>query len=172
MKRPSAREHFVEHRTEREDVGPLVRRLPLDLLRGHVTGRAEHHARLGELRHRLDVALLFLRAAGRVQLRQAEVQDLHVTIHRHEHVLGFQIPVDDPCRMSRSQAVGDLDGKVDGLASRKRSLESLAQRLTMKKLEDDVRSAVVQARVEDGQEVRVIERARRLALLLEAPQSI
>ena len=42
------------------------------------------------------------------ELREAEVEDLHVTILRHEHVLGLQVPVDDPLLVGRGEAARDL----------------------------------------------------------------
>src|SRR5436190_24302660 len=36
--------HFVEDRTEREDVGPVIERLRADLLRRYVADSAHHHA--------------------------------------------------------------------------------------------------------------------------------
>ena len=55
------REHFVEHAAERPDVGALVDRLAARLLRRHVGGRAEDHARL---RHRGVVIVGDLDIAG------------------------------------------------------------------------------------------------------------
>ena len=45
VERPAARQHLVEHRPEREDVGAVVRGLAPRLLRRHVADRPQHHAR-------------------------------------------------------------------------------------------------------------------------------
>ncbi len=42
------------------------------------------------------------------QLRQPEVQDLDQPILRHHHVLGLQVPVNDPRLVCLGQSVGNL----------------------------------------------------------------
>ena len=69
---------------------------------------------------------------------------------------GLDIPVHDPRRTRRREAVGDLHRVLDGLASRERTgSEALSQRLALEELEDDVGSALVHAGVENRQEIAV-----------------
>ena len=56
-------------------------------------GSARHHRRSG---------------ARREGLGEAEVEELHPPVGRQHHVLGLQVPVDDPLRVRRGQRVGDL----------------------------------------------------------------
>ena len=62
-----------------------------------------------------------LSAAVRLQLGQAEVEDLDPPVLRHEHVLGLQVPVDDPLLVRGGEALGDLHRVVDRLARRDRA---------------------------------------------------
>ena len=58
-------EHLVDHDAERPDVRPLVHRLAARLLRGHVRGGAENHARLrrgARERRRVEAGELALEA--------------------------------------------------------------------------------------------------------------
>ena len=79
----------------------------------------------------------------------------------------------DPLLVGRGQALRDLDGVVHGLAGGKRArAQALAQRHAVEQLEHDVGVAFVLARVEDRDEVGVVEGAGGLRLLLEAAEPI
>ncbi len=115
----TAREHLVEHRAEREDVGAVVGGFAAHLLRGHVPGRSQHEAGAGRWRGRQvrDGRVL----AGRLdQPGQPEVEDLGAAVGRHEDVVGLQVAVDDALRVRGRQALRDLAGQV-GRRSRRRA---------------------------------------------------
>ncbi len=101
------REELVQDRPERKDVRAVIDREPARLLRRHVPDRPHH---LAGLRLALDRRGLGRLAGfrGLDPLRQPEVQDLDVTVPRDEHVLGFQVPVDDPVLVRRREALRDL----------------------------------------------------------------
>ena len=52
------------------------------------------------------------------------------------------------------------------------ALEALAKGLALEQLEDDVGDAGLESHVEDGKDVRVVERARRTRLVLEAAPAL
>ena len=105
------------------------------------------------------------------ELGEAEVEDLDAARVRDEEVLGLQIPVDDPLVVRGGEAVRDLQRVVNDLALRELAArERQAQRLALEQLLDDVGRVVMRADVVDGRDVGVIENARGLGLLLEAPQ--
>ena len=85
-------DHRVEHAAEAEQVGPVVERLPLGLLRGHV------HRRAGD-----DAAL---REAGVVGgAGQAEVGDLHLVLPAFEQDVGrLDVAVDQVAWRGRRPA--------------------------------------------------------------------
>src|SRR5215472_4132768 len=97
---PPSAEHLVDRRTQAEEVGPGVDRIPPNLLRRHVARGAEDqsgaggsdrgrqrlvHQRMwrGLSLHRLD------------QLGDAEVEQLHVAALGKEKILRLEVAVDD-----------------------------------------------------------------------------
>ena len=101
LERQRPREHLVQHTAQGIDVRPGVRALPPALLRRHVVRRAHHHARGRHGRQRLAA-------------RDAEVRHLRRTVGSDQHVLGLDVPVNNALRVSRGEAVGDLNGERDG----------------------------------------------------------
>ena len=95
--RRAAGAHRVQHAAEAEQVGAVVERLALRLLRGHV------HRRAGD-----DPAL---RQAGVVGgAGQAEVGDLHPLLRPvlQQDVRRLDVAVDQPLLVGRGQPLGDL----------------------------------------------------------------
>ena len=142
LERALARGHLVEDRAERELVGPEVERLAAGLLRRHVADRAEHRAGLRRLRGREVRGLLRLRLQ---ELREAEVEDLDGPVLRDHHVLGLQVPVDDPGRVRLGEAVGHLVRRGRAAAwSTAARMEHLAQRPAVDQLHRDVDRRLVE----------------------------
>src|SRR5436190_1465819 len=72
------------------------------------------------------------------QLRQPEVEDLHTRVLGDEHVLRFEVAVDDALVVSGGQAVCDLNGDVDRLARRHcAAVQPFAERLALEQFGDD-----------------------------------
>ena len=81
--------------------------------------------------------------------------------------------MDDAAVVGGREALGDLQGVVDRLASRQRAaVDLVAQRLAFEQLRDDVGRAVLRADVVDGEDVRMVERARGPRLLVETAQPV
>ena len=86
--------------------------LAANLLRRHVADRAHHHAGFGLDRQCLGGCRCRWR---RVQPRQPEIQDFDAAVASQEDVVGLQVPVDDPCSVRGSKAVGNLNGAIEAL---------------------------------------------------------
>jgi hypothetical protein len=81
--------------------------------------------------------------------------------------------VDDPALVRGGEPPRDLDGVLDGLARGEPADTDLrAERVALQPLRDDVRQRLVRAHVVDGEDVRVVERARGPRLLLEAAETV
>ena len=175
VERADAREHLVQDRSEREDVRALVRGLALDLLGRHVAERSHDDAGLGRGGGRRQVRLLRALVLVLRQLRETEVEDLDPPVVRQKQVLGLEISMDDPLLVRRREPLRDLDRVVGRLAHRDRAAgHPRAQRLALEQLRHDVRRAVARVgpEVVHRRDVRVIQSAGRLGLLLEPPQPI
>jgi predicted nuclease with RNAse H fold len=144
--------------------------LPFTCSGRHVAERAEHDAGLGARRRRQvrvlrdapSVCVSFARPKSRILTRPSLVTNTFS---------GFQVAVDDPLLVRGGEAVRELDRVLRRLAHGERAARHpRAQRLALEQLRDDVRRAVVRAEVVDRGDVRVIQPASGLRLLLEAPQ--
>jgi hypothetical protein len=107
------------------------------------------------------------------QLRQAEVEDLDATVPRHEEVLRLQVAVDDPFRVRRREASGDLSRVIERLTHRETSgCQALAKRFASQQLRYDVGRALFGTEVVDREDPRMVERRGGSRLLLESPQPV
>ena len=166
MERPTAGQHLVEDRAESEEVGAMVDFAAPDLLRRHVTRRAEDDARLRAHGRRLR-ELHVRRRAGR-EHRQAEVEDLDEAAVRQKDVVRLEVAMHDAAVVRGREAFRDLERVLDGLARRNRGRrEPRPKRLPLEKLHDGVDGAAVLADVVDGEDVRVRERRHRLHFAVE-----
>jgi hypothetical protein len=163
---------FVENRAERELIGTEVDPPTGGLLRRHVAHRAEDGAgsRSGQIHLQRVLAGIGHR---RHDLRQAEVENLHVPVAGDHDVLGLEIAMHDAALMRGGEAVGDLGGDVEDGAHRHRALlDDRSQIAPFDVLHDDEGRAVVGADLVDRHDVRMIERGGGTRLLREARQRV
>jgi hypothetical protein len=136
------------------------------LLRRHVADGAEHGAGAGS-RDRLGGA-----GAGRRRLHrlgEPEVENLDLSIGQQEHVLGFEIAMDQILVVRGRESAGDLRRDVHRLAHRQRpGREPLAQRFAVEQFHDDEGLSVMGAELEHRDDVGMRERRDRLGFALES----
>ncbi len=113
LERATAGGHLIEDRAEREEVGARIGRQPARLLRRHVVDRAEHGP------HRRQVSPRGRRGAGRLsaglvvlELRESEVEDLHLAAGGDHHVHRLQVAMDDALRVRGLERIGHLDAQL------------------------------------------------------------
>ena len=132
--RRPAGSHLVEHAAEAEQVGPLVERFALGLLRGHV------HRRAGD-----DPALRDAGVVGRPG--QAEVGDLHALLRPalEQDVARLDVAVDQAGGVGGGQPLGDLpaDPQHLGHLQRAGAVEPLLERLAGDELHHQVRQRLL-----------------------------
>ena len=130
--------HHVEHAAEAEQVGPVIERIALGLLGGHVHRRPGHHAAT--------------RQAGVVGgAGQAEVGDLDVLLRAglDQHVGRLDVPVDQIRRVGSGQTLGDLPADAQHLRHLQRpdAVEALLKGLPGDELHDQIRQRLFLNRI-------------------------
>src|SRR5215813_13436822 len=104
FERLAARDHFVKHNAEAENIGAVINALARGLLRRPVPYRPVRHP---DLRHRfVEVgAGLF----GREHFRQTEIEHFDLSLIADDDVIRFNVAVDDAARVRRGDRVRDLN---------------------------------------------------------------
>jgi len=126
LERMPGREHLVEHRPEREQVGTLVDVPAVVRLGRHVARRAGGSSRLPDRAGRVVGA-----HAARVPLapeRDAEVEDLDLAAGGEHEVLGLDVAVDHALRVRGAQGFHTLTRQPPERLERHRLAQALAQR--------------------------------------------
>ena len=149
----------VEHDTsERVHVRSCVELPALDLFRCAIVGGSEEEARLG--------------GRGRAHApRQAEVAQIDMATRlREQDVCRLHIPVDEAGCMSRIESTAHLFGDTNRLLGERIATHS--QELVQARARDvahgEKQNAVRVAGIEDGNDVRMVERSSELGLAQEA----
>jgi hypothetical protein len=165
--RPHAGQHFVDHYTQRKDIGAMIDRLPGGLFRRHVGHRSHDTSRFGERRF-LCLGLVLWNGCALHELRQSEVQNLYLRFGRYHHVGRFDVAVDDPCPMCRCQRIGDLLRVVDRLRQRQCLMgDELVERFAWDVFHDQVIDTVVVGNIMQRDNVRMVQCRSRTGFLEE-----
>ena len=150
--------HFVQDNAHAIDVGLDGDFVAVALLRAHVLWRTHRHARLGEvlLFHLLDV-------------RDAEIHDVHAVVVRDHDVRGLHVAVDDVLGVRVEQASCNLlDDDFDGF---KRELvllfENVGERNSLDVGHRDEQLTVLFPEIEHVDDVLVVHLLHRLRFEVE-----
>ena len=100
VERTLAREHFVQHETERVHVGPRRDLASFQLLRRHVAERSGNLARVAPLVH---------------QIGETEVREVRLTPSVDQHVGGLQIAMQNPAVVCRRETGAELTCELERL---------------------------------------------------------
>jgi hypothetical protein len=166
--RAAPRHQLVQDGAERPDIRSLVDVLDREDLLGRHVLRGSHQTR-GLLARQLATEQL----PGERRFGDAEVEQLdqlQTTLPREEQVLRFDVPVNDPFCVRRSQRLARLQDIVDRTPERDTAFEVQhgSQITTFQVLHHDVRSElVVRAHVEHLCDVLTPDHDRRLRLARE-----
>ncbi len=163
--------HFVQNTSVAENIGKLIRWLAPDLLRRHVADGAQHHAGISlSGGHAVHSFGLCVRTA---QLRQSEIQDFQAPVFGDEYVFRFQVAMRNALIVRGGQPVGQLHRQLHCFASSHAlRRNTLPQRFAFDQFRNDVMNFIGNADVEDGNDVRMVERSNRARFLFETAQPI
>ena len=150
-----AGERFVEHHSEREDLGRKTALLSVHLLGREIEQRAH------------QIPARFGAGSAGSDLGQSQVQDLCGSTVRDHDVVGRDVAVLDPHRVNGREPGGDLLHDHEHVANGGMRRENLVQRPALHELHDDVGNAVVVPEPVDMDDVRVVEAGEILSLVDE-----
>ena len=159
-KRRGAGTHLVQHAPKAEQVGAVIDRATLGLLRRHVGRRA------------CDRPDLRQPHVGVGDPGQPEIQDLHPEARGRRFepdVLRLDVAVHHALLVGGPQARGNLAGDGHSLAGRQLAVafQPGAERLAVQQLHGQVRRAAVLAHLVDRDDMVVLDRRRRPSLAQE-----
>ena len=171
-----AGEHLVEHAAEGPDVRAAVDGLAARLLRAHVAGGAEQHARLRHRERGRVRGLGVLRPGERVgveRLGQAEVEHLDAAVAVDHDVRGLQVAVHDALLVRGLERLGDPEREAGRLLRLERAaLQPGGERLAGRELHHEEALAVALLETVDAGDARVGQRREHARLALEAREPL
>ena len=98
-KRDMTGDHLEHRDTERIQITPLIAVSAPRLLRGNVVDGSHYRCRIHGL--------------GGDGSRDPEIRDLHLAVHGNQHILRFDVPVDDMLLVGSLDPGGNLDRDPD-----------------------------------------------------------
>src|SRR5215813_3445503 len=126
MKRAPSRQHLVENRAERKNVGTMIYRFAAHLFGRHVANRTYDHAGICIDSASGNFTLRFIPIRLR-QLRQSEVKNLYAAIFSYEDVVRFEVAMDDAFLVRSCKTLGNLACTINyATLGHRRSAYSLA----------------------------------------------
>ena len=166
------REHFVEHRSEGEDIGTRVHPPAFSLFGRHVGDRADQGACFGSRGHRGYPAWRFV-PQERPHLCQPEIQNLDSPVFGEKNVLRLQVPMGNALRMRRRQSFSDGNRNLYGVVRvQRRSRQARPQRFAMQQLRYRVSNTLFVAEVVNRQNVGMRKGGCRLGLDFKPGQGV
>ena len=168
LERQLAGGHLVEHDAGGEQIAARVDLLAARLLRRHVRHGADGGADRRQLIRSADRGVR-IRAAGLVELGDAEIEHLDRAASRHEQVRGLDVAMHDALRVSGVERIGQLRAELEHFVERQPAArDAILQRLPVEQLHHHELLAALRADVVEGADVRVIEARDHLRFALEA----
>ena len=165
MKGAAPRNHFIEHTAKGKDIGPPIHFLARRLFGRHIGHRAENLARLGKRLRQIGFG------GGGGDLGDPEIQDLHQPALRHHNVARFQVAMHDAGGVRGRDGAGNLHRDRQHLTHRRPVLDNVAKRLAVHPLHGDEIDVRLVPHFVDRDNIRVVERARRLRFADQSPAS-
>ena len=170
MESPFAGQHFVKNAAEAEDVRPDVDFLAFGLLRRHIGYGTQNCSRHGEPRG--DISDSGIRIANDTflgELGESEVEQFGLPVLGDHDVGGLQVAVHDAGGVGADQCAGDLNSILQHFAEAEPGArDKFFERFAFNEFHRDVIQAVFRTYIEDGDDIGMVERRRRLRLLDEA----
>ncbi len=165
--RPHTRRHLVQEHAEREDIRPLVDRLPFRLLRRHISDCADDATVAGQ--HSRGHARFGHEARVFLQLGETEIEDLHAAVARDHDVGRLQIAMRDAALMRGADRVGERNREREQAVEWQAIVgDQIRKRLPIDELEREKRNAVDFLDRVDSDDVGVVQGGSRARLTLEA----
>ena len=163
-----ARQAFVQQTAKRKEIAALIGRVTAHLLGRHVAGRAEDGVWFGQLcLCGCDRCL----GSRRDVLGQAEVEELWIARARQDHVLWFEIAMDDASCVRGTQSIGNTAARAERFTRQHPpALQPVAERFPLDVLHDDeIAEDQVGINLVNGTDVRMIERGHGARFGHQAP---
>ena len=174
LKRRLTSGHFIEHRTERKDIGADIERFTACLLGRHVSHRAHRLTRIGErLLQGGSRRSLAFGGSRRKVLGQSEVQELGLSPPSDKRIGRLDVTVNDAFRMGCVQRVCQFDTKLHDLFGGKRvARDPVGERHAREQLHGNERFAFVFVHFEDSADVGVVQGRGGARLAPETTESL
>ena len=158
---PAPGEQLVQDHTKRVHVRRGRHRFATDLLRARVLGRKDPLPGDGER----------LIGVRREQARDAEIEQLGLTVLGHQDVVGLQVTMHDQGLVCGVDGVADAREELQSLLDADLVLGAIrVDRLAFDILHDEIRATVIRsAAIEQASDARVLHPRQHAPLLAEAP---
>ena len=167
-KRLAARQHFIQHTTERENIAALIGGVSPRLLGRHVAGRAENDARIGSERTKCRRIRVRRRRRLFHSLGQAEIENFDLSFRSDLDVGRLQIAMNDAFFVCSFQCISNLMSNPESFFRRNRpTLDPLRQRVTLDKLHYKEMRAVGLLHSIERRDVGMIQRREQLRFAFE-----
>ena len=168
--RSSARQHFIQHDAETENVRTRVKGFSAHLFGRHIGERPDHRARLRRrpfFRKRFAFAVNQL-TGRRGEFGDAEIENFHDSVQTNHNIFRFYIAMHDAGGVRGGERESRLLGNFERVNQRQfAAADSFAQSFALDKFGCQKMRVAFAGKFVNGQDIRMIERRNRLRLALE-----